>query len=144
MALEEHDREDLVRDGRAFAYRGETRINEEPVFVGVREDGRWSVYWGNRCVWQFDQGGTIRRAHWRNCRISRESDKLVWLTPQARGARLQFIRTVLEEKELHEFQQETERALQVLRVHLKDNGACAWHAAFPNAETVHQKVMDIM
>jgi hypothetical protein len=42
MALEERDREDLLRDGRQMLVRGESLIAGTPVVIGFRSQGQLS------------------------------------------------------------------------------------------------------
>lgn len=141
MALEEHDREDLVRDGRAFTFRGETICDRETVFVGLRADGRLSLYWGKDRVWQLDLEHAIRRGFWRGRRLTGEADRgLMWLSPRQRGGRMQMERTLFSEVETLAIYLELKAALQQLATHLKQ-GSQVWHSAFPDVSSAHDRLL---
>ncbi|MBI5757549.1 MAG: hypothetical protein HZA46_03400 [Planctomycetales bacterium] len=64
MARNEADREDLMREAVALTRRVEFRLpgENEPVVVGIRDNGCWSVYFGGDPVFHFDAEGRLRRA----------------------------------------------------------------------------------
>jgi len=64
MARQEHDREDLLREATALVERVELQIprEPEPIVVGFRHDGAFSVYFGGDPVYQFNSAGQLRRA----------------------------------------------------------------------------------
>jgi|GEM_PF-725430 len=64
MALNEQDREDLMREATAFFPRGELQVEHEmfPVFWGQKKNGHYAFYFGSDPVYQFDQSGCLRRA----------------------------------------------------------------------------------
>ncbi|WP_298861508.1 hypothetical protein [uncultured Gimesia sp.] len=65
MALNEQDREDLMREATAFYPRAELHVDHEllPVFWGQKKNGNFSFYFGSDPVYQFDQSGRLRRAY---------------------------------------------------------------------------------
>lgn len=64
MALNEQDREDLMREATAYYPRAEISVEHElePVFWGQKKNGHYSFYFGGDPVYQFDQHGCLRRA----------------------------------------------------------------------------------
>jgi hypothetical protein len=64
MARQEQDREDLLHEATAMIERAEFQVSfwPEPVFVGFRRDGCFSVYFGGDPVLQFNGTGELRRA----------------------------------------------------------------------------------
>lgn len=64
MALNEQDREDLMREATAYYPRAEISVDHEsePVFWGQKKNGHYSFYFGGDPVYQFDQHGYLRRA----------------------------------------------------------------------------------
>ncbi|HEV7279215.1 MAG TPA: hypothetical protein VGN57_03295 [Pirellulaceae bacterium] len=65
MARREVPKEDLVRDATAFAVRVEFRRTENDpdwIFVGLREGGGGSVYFGDDEFCAFNDRGELRRA----------------------------------------------------------------------------------
>ena len=65
MSRQESDREDLIREATALRDRIEWSVPEEndPVVTGRRPDGRFSVFFGQDPVYQFNQDGQLRRAY---------------------------------------------------------------------------------
>ena len=61
MAIEERDREDLLRDGSAMLVRGEVVSDELELLIGFRAENQGSLYCGPERVFQFDVQGRIRR-----------------------------------------------------------------------------------
>ena len=61
MALEERDREDLLRDGRLMPLRGECLIDGVKVVLGFRSQGQLSLYCGPDPVFQFNAARELRR-----------------------------------------------------------------------------------
>jgi hypothetical protein len=100
MAIEEHDREDLLRDGRAMPLRGETTIDDATVVVGFRAGGQMSLYCGADPVYQFNADGELRRVFFHGQRYSAENGRLVLLERAAKGGRVQFCSQPINE-ELH-------------------------------------------
>lgn len=64
MARHEEDREDLMREASGLIRRAEWRVSgfDEPVVVGQKRNGVWSIYCGADPVYQFDADGGLRRA----------------------------------------------------------------------------------
>lgn len=64
MARIEADRDDLMRDAVALIRRGAWKLPSEPapVIAGIRQDGGFSVYFGDDPCWHFDARNGVRRA----------------------------------------------------------------------------------
>jgi hypothetical protein len=64
MARREQDREDLLAEATALVERAALQLPayDEPVVVGFRRDQSASFYFGADPVYQFTQGGLLRRA----------------------------------------------------------------------------------
>ncbi|MFK7778520.1 MAG: hypothetical protein QM501_10490 [Gimesia sp.] len=64
MAINENDREDMMREATAFFPRAELRVEHESnlIFWGQKKNGHFSFYFGGDPVYQFDQHGCLRRA----------------------------------------------------------------------------------
>ncbi len=90
MALEEQDREDLLRDGRMMLLRGECLIDGVPVVVGFRSRGQLSLYCGPDPVFQFNAERQLRRVYFRSRRFAAENGCLVELTRLQRGGKVKF------------------------------------------------------
>lgn len=102
MALNEKDREDLLRDGKNMVYRGECLIDGCTVLVGFRPAGQMSLYWGADPVFQFNQSGQLRRVFFDGQRLAAESGVLEKLVRQSRGGRVELARIPLEESAVGE------------------------------------------
>jgi hypothetical protein len=70
MALEEQDREDLLRDGRAMPLRGECTLSGSQVVIGFRSAGQLSLYCGPDPVFQFNAEQKLRRAFFQGRRFA--------------------------------------------------------------------------
>lgn len=64
MALNEQDREDMMREATAFNPRAELQVEHEDqlIFWGQKKNGAFSFYFGADPVYQFDHDGLLRRA----------------------------------------------------------------------------------
>jgi hypothetical protein len=79
MAKFKEDREDLMRDGTAMAYRGRLLIDGVEVVIGFRSGGQASVYWGQDPVFQFNSLHQLRRLFLDGVRLAAENGRLVKL-----------------------------------------------------------------
>ncbi|MFK8114143.1 MAG: hypothetical protein AB8B91_18220 [Rubripirellula sp.] len=91
MAIEEHDREDLLKDGRTMPTRGQCSFGEVELMVGFRPQGQASLYCGADPVFQFNQDHELRRAFFRGQRFSADNQRLVRLARQSSGGKVQFV-----------------------------------------------------
>ncbi len=92
MAIEEHDREDLLRDGRKMAVRGQMVLDGVTILIGFRRQGQVSLYWGAGRVFQFDESQQLRRVYLDGRKYAAESGKLIELSRQSRGGRVELTR----------------------------------------------------
>ncbi len=90
MAIEEHDREDLLRDGRNMPLRGECFIRGVPLIVGFRSQGQMSIYCGADPVFQFNAERQLRRVYYQGRRFAADNGHLFELTRQTRGGKVEF------------------------------------------------------
>ena len=90
MAIEEHDREDLLRDGRMMPLRGECLINGATVVAGLRSQGQLSLYCGPDPVFQFNADRELRRVFFQGRRFAAKNGCLVELTRENRGGKVEF------------------------------------------------------
>lgn len=98
MALQRHEREDLLAEATALPTRGTWRIGPDDVFIGWRDGGAASIYWNSEPVLQLDSAGRIRRCYWRGERLAAVAGQLVWLRSTA-GSRVQLQRVPLSDNE---------------------------------------------
>ena len=96
MAIEEHDRENLLRDGRTMLLRGECTIDAVTVVVGFRGQGQMSLYGGADPVFQFNTDRQLRRAYFQGTRFAAKNGHLVELTRLSRGGKVQFVSKPLD------------------------------------------------
>jgi len=105
MALEEGDREDLLREATALVERAEVQLHStaEHVVFGFRRNGAWSVFFGTAPVYQFNSAGELRRAYRANLLYKVEQPALVSLQRSNIGGRLQFLQQRLNQAETDAF-----------------------------------------
>ncbi len=102
MALHEQEREDLLRDGRTMVRRGECVLEGITLLVGFRDRGQFSLYGGSDPVFQFNEGGRLRRAFFQGRRFAAERGRLLEITRETRGAKVELVRTPIDEHTLRE------------------------------------------
>jgi hypothetical protein len=90
MAIEERDREDLLRDGKMMPLRGETKIDGKAVVVGFRKGVQMSLYCGADPVFQFNADHQLRRVFFDGQRYAAQNGKLVLLIRETIGGRVTF------------------------------------------------------
>lgn len=73
------------------------------IFVGIRESGGWSVYFGEDPVLQFNAGGELRRLYLAGCKLAASEEHLLVLNRKRSGGRVELVESRLE--------RETERKL---------------------------------
>lgn len=91
MAIEEHDREDLLNEGNNLPWRGQCKIDDTLVLVGFRDQGQASLFCGSDPVFQFNTSGELRRVYYRKTRYRAEDGRLVALTQPQRGGKVTFL-----------------------------------------------------
>lgn len=133
MAINEQDREDLLRDGRAMTLRGEMTIGDTVVVVGFRAGTQMSVYVGADPVYQFNADHQVRRVFYDRQRYAADHGRLLHLQRDTKGGRVQFspvpITVALEQTILADLQQWLVAIGQTL-----DTGRDSWKVAGDNAE----------
>jgi hypothetical protein len=92
LALEEHDREDLLRDGRAMPLRGECTLSGRQVVIGFRDAGQLSLYCGPDPVFQFNADRQLRRAFFEGRKFAADHGQLVELVRETRGGKVEFLK----------------------------------------------------
>ncbi len=125
MAIEEQDREDLLRDGRMMPVRGETILDDVTVLIGFRSQGQLSLYFGSQQVFQFDQSRSLRRVYLNGRRFAAQQGQLVELVRQSRGGRVELIRQDVGEDDLQLVLDATAACLGKIRM-LDSSGQCRW------------------
>ena len=100
MALNEHDREDLLRDGKMMPLRGEAVIDGVVVTAGFRNDGQLSLYFGQDEVFQFNSASELRRVYQSGNRYAASNGTLVRLEKSHDGGRVVFLQQAIDSDEL--------------------------------------------
>lgn len=90
MAIREHDREDLLAEGRNMPWRGEVAIESTPVVIGFRSGGQASLYCGVDPVFQFNAAIELRRAYFQSTRYRAERGRLIQMIRQSKGGQVRF------------------------------------------------------
>lgn len=105
MARNEADREDLMREAVALKRRVKLRLlgESEPIVVGIRENGLWSVYFGSDPVFHFDAEDRLRRAFVGGCLFRSHGTGLSRLTRHRSDRETNLLRYDLSPQELAEF-----------------------------------------
>ena len=124
MAMNEDDREDLLREAVALLPRAELHVQglTELLTAGFRSNGFLSLYFGQDPVYQFDQSGRLRRAF---------EGGLLYRTAASTLSRLQRVRSEgtvtllrhdLNPQELTEFHSRMQQQLAILQTALESAG----------------------
>ena len=143
MAKDTEDREDLLRDGTQFPRRLELELFEQAlqvddahvttVFCGFRENGAFSVYWGQDTVIQFNTSGELRRAFWQDQMIATYKHHPHWLKSEGTG-RVRLSRVPFTNDESRELNCLADEVLQSLTAALEgcgDDGRAKIKGQFP-------------
>jgi len=101
MAINREPRENLMRDATAYARRLsiENSAEPKPVFAGIRQQGGWSVYFGEDPVYQFNAQSQLRRAHFKNQNYAAAAGKLLLLHRDRSGGHVEIQRIYSAETE---------------------------------------------
>lgn len=91
MAIQEHDREDLLGEGRNMPWRGECTIGGTQVVIGFRSQGQVSLFCGFDPVFQFNGRHELRRVYCGGIRYSAENGRLIAMTRNSRGGKIEFL-----------------------------------------------------
>jgi len=106
MAIEEHDREDLLRDGTAMSLRGEIVIDDLTIVVGFRAQGQVSLYCGADPVFQFNAQQQLRRVYLDGKRYAADNGVLLQLHRPSQGGRVMFQRQAVAPEQSERIQNE--------------------------------------
>lgn len=95
MAINRAARENLMRDATAYTRRLMLRSaqSNEGIFIGLRQQGGWSIYFGEDPVYQFNDQCKVRRVHCANQSYAASDGKLYWLQRNQLGGRVEIQRT---------------------------------------------------
>lgn len=116
MALHETDREDLWAEAVSLTSRAELLFapSSEPILVGFRENGWFSVYFGQDVMLQFTPEGGLRRAYRAGELYRTQGTTLGRLRRHRTAKETSLLRHDLSEEELHDFQNWTRPLLEEL------------------------------
>lgn len=121
MARDESDREDLLREAVALPRRAEITFRDrpDPVFLGFKRDGGFSIYLGSDPVYQFTAQGQLRRAYRSGLLYRTQGNTLAELQrDRSDPARVILQRHDLGTEELQEFLEQMTEQLSALQQHL--------------------------
>lgn len=141
MALNEHDREDLLRDGRTMIFRGECDIDGCTVLAGFRDQGQLSLYCGADPVFQFNAKGQLRRTFFSGKRFAAEHGSLVELVRESRGGKVQFIPTPIDKTSQSNMQSVFERWIQKVSQRIHDSNT-QWRVVGEDSKAFQQRVAE--
>lgn len=116
MARHESDREDLLAEAVALVRRAEWRLPgfAEPVLLGERDNGWFSIYVGQDLCWQFDAADRFRRAYVAPALYRTQGTTLARLLRDRTSETTVLRRTDLAAAELDEFRAELRSVLSEL------------------------------
>ena len=118
MARLTQDREDLLRDAKAYRNRIELVMQDAAasitVFAGFREEGGLSLYFGQDPVYQFNSQKELRRAFVDDRIHKAEQGQLVRLDPGRTEEKVEMERHVLSPSELEAFSANCSKQLATL------------------------------
>lgn len=101
MALEEHDREDLLGEGRMMPIRGGCVIDGRTIVAGFRSGGQLSIYCDADPVFQFNADKELRRVFFEGRRFAAEQGHLIELVREKRGGKVAFTSVAIDPKLLN-------------------------------------------
>ncbi|WP_166819758.1 hypothetical protein [Thalassoroseus pseudoceratinae] len=137
MARNESDREDLMREAIALVRRAELEIPEadEPVFIGFRRTGAFSIYWGADPVYQFDPEFRLRRAFVDGFLFRTTGETMAKLNRVRSASATELHRTDLSWEALRDFLSEVRECCERL-LHVLESRQANVLAAIPDEELV--------
>lgn len=141
LAIEEHDREDLLRDGRMMPLRGEISIDGVTVVVGFRDRGGLSLYWGADPVFQFNTRQELRRVFLNQERYAAEGGRLGLLSRDKRGGRVVFVRDEIDDAAELELRQLLMQRLARLKQAVGDSRG-HWSVAEGDVDELLSRITD--
>ena len=121
MAQMEHDREDLLRDATAYTNRIELTIPElsEEIFIGFRDCGAASFYFGQDLVYHFNAESELRRGYYENKLLKAEDSQLVSMTRNRTDEEVELVRHEFSVNEKMDYLAELQLNLNKLSKALK-------------------------
>lgn len=83
-----------MQEATAYTRRLLVRVARlsEPLFLGLRPDGGWSIYMGEDPVFQFNASCELRRAYVGGVKLVAEGEKLLRLQRDSRGGKVELKR----------------------------------------------------
>jgi hypothetical protein len=98
MAINPQKRDNLLLEATAYSRRIQIVLHNASfrgikigeLFAGVRPDGRWSLYFDESPVIQFDQQEALRRVYVAEKKLAAADGRLVELTRPHQGGKVQY------------------------------------------------------
>ena len=122
MARQQTDREDLLTEATALVERIEIRAEgfSEPIVMGFRRDGSWSVFFGASPVYQFNSQKELRRAYADDLLYKAEQGHVVSFRRERGEQQSALVRHELTGQETAEFLARASSDLHQLHAALSD------------------------
>lgn len=115
MAIEEHEKEDLLRQATQFQRRALiVRPDQAEVFIGLRNSGAFSVYLTQDFVVHFNSELEIRRVFDHGQKLAANCGYLESLVRTRRGGRVEFVRKALERSDELQLMERCRKELEEL------------------------------
>ncbi len=119
MAREIHERENLLRDAVAFSMRVQLQVDFDnrpvEVFIGFRDGGAVSLYFGNEPVYQFNNRRQLRRAYIDGRLLKAEHGRLIAWQPQRSDTSVEMLRHEFDTSQQRQFADAMHKHLERLR-----------------------------
>jgi hypothetical protein len=144
MARHESDRDDLWAEAVALTSRAELKLpgRTEPVLVGQRTNGWWSIYFGQDVMLQFTANGQLRRAFRDGNLYRTQGATLARLTRERTATETILRRHDLSAEALAEFRTWTHDLLFELRSALDSRTAAVERLALPCADQAQASFLE--
>ncbi len=139
MAIQQHDREDLLGSGRAMPLRGELEINGVTLLVGFRSDGQVSLYCGTDPVFQFNGNSQLRRVFFQGRRFAAEGGRLMQLEQGRLGGKVRFQRQPVDQSQADKILALLGRWLSELQ-QAADQRPGEWRLVEPEPGALHKQL----
>ena len=137
MAIHEHDREDLLRDGHQMPSRGQCSIDGEVVLCGFRTGNQLSLYCGQDPVFQFNDQQQLRRVFLEGRKFAAENGELLELKRSRKGGRVVLIRDAVDPETLASIMNSLRHWIELIQNAL-ESAPQAWRIATADAGTREQ------
>ncbi|QDT04059.1 hypothetical protein K227x_24450 [Rubripirellula lacrimiformis] len=140
MAIHEHDREDLIREGKNMPIRGEVLVDGSPIVIGFRQMGQVSLYCGVAPVFQFNQQHQLRRVFWQDRRFAAQHGRLVELVRPNRGGRVSMVHQDLDDETITDILRSLSQWVAKTQ-RIADDSTANWRTEGATAQVFRQQLL---